>query len=228
MSLEKWAEKLTKDVYDEWNKNYSKWNPGFKIFYSPVYKNPKIMILSYNPGGNTASFESEDHHRYRKGDFSVQRYHSYSDTNRTLAKAMQRFFSDKDLLSKTIPIPIIFFRSKNVRYWKREFDRIYSEEKREQVEEFCFRKVREILEIIQPRSILIIGTKTYDKLKKSTILELGSEHTKTEKYGNREERIYIKAKWRGKPVFCIRHLSGARTKRSDLTKMRNAFFDMLK
>lgn len=86
MSLEKWSETITKDVYEEWKRKYNKWKPGFKVFYSPVRKNPKIMILSYNPGGNEESFQSEDNNRYQRGDFSIQNYHSYADTDKTWQK----------------------------------------------------------------------------------------------------------------------------------------------
>ena len=40
--LEKWSEELTKEVYNEWKTKYSFWKSGFKIFYSPVRKNPKL------------------------------------------------------------------------------------------------------------------------------------------------------------------------------------------
>jgi len=232
VKLEKWAEKLNKEVYNEWKENCSKWKPGFKIFYSPIHKNPSLMILTLNPGGNGKHFRNEDLPKFEKRNFSVQNFHSYvkpRDPNNKMARAVKAFFENDDLLAKSIPIPILFFRSKDYKHWKKNFSRKYSDNKRKQVENFCYDKVNEILKKLDPNSILIVGTKTYDILIKNSRIELKTIHVETGEYGNRKERIYIKAEWNGKPVFCIRHLTGARTKNDHLQKMKEIFFrDMLK
>lgn len=173
------------------------------------------MILTLNPGGNGKHFRNEDLPKFEKRNFSVQNFHSYvkpRDPNNKMARAVKAFFENDDLLAKSIPIPILFFRSKDYKHWKKNFSRKYSDNKRKQVENFCYDKVNEILKKLDPNSILIVGTKTYDILIKNSRIELKTIHVETGEYGNRKERIYIKAEWNGKPVFCIRHLTGPELK----------------
>jgi hypothetical protein len=42
-----WAETLTNNVYEKWKSDYSFWEPGFKVFYSPIVKNIKKRRLDY-------------------------------------------------------------------------------------------------------------------------------------------------------------------------------------
>ena len=69
MEIETWAKNINKEVYEKWKRDYPLWDSGFKVFYSPVRKNPKLMILSYNPGGNETSFQ-EDLNHFEKGSYS--------------------------------------------------------------------------------------------------------------------------------------------------------------
>lgn len=64
LDIQRWAEKITSDTFYLW-KNKTIWKPGFKVFYSPVYFKPKIIIVGHNPGGDERSFV-EDKIRYEK------------------------------------------------------------------------------------------------------------------------------------------------------------------
>ena len=62
--IEEWGMELNEEVYEEWTK-HPKLKAGFKIFYTKLRKDPPIMILSINPGGEEDSFE-EDRKRFEK------------------------------------------------------------------------------------------------------------------------------------------------------------------
>jgi len=137
--IDKWAEELNKIVYKKWSK-YN-WKPGFKIFFTPIHLNPPLMILTLNPGGDETNFKKEDSPRFAKGDFSVQSYHSYlkpRNPKNKMAKAIREFFGNDDLLEHTVTIPILFFRSENYDYWKKEFTKLNSEKLRKEAEQLSY------------------------------------------------------------------------------------------
>ena len=74
MELYNWAEELTRQVFSQWKTNHARWKQGFKLFYSPIKKNPKLLILSYNPGGDKNSFKKELE-QYENGNFSLPKNH---------------------------------------------------------------------------------------------------------------------------------------------------------
>ena len=142
MSLDQWAENLTKQVFNEWEKNYSNWKQGIKLFYGPVRKLPKLMILTYNPGGDKQSFQ-KDLIRFGEGDFNPYHKHEYKYRNYTLAKKMRKLFSsDLDLLEESVALPIMFFRSKDTKMLKKRFQK----NKRKEAEMFCLEKVKQIID----------------------------------------------------------------------------------
>ena len=49
MSLNEWAEKITMEVYEVWRSKFP-WKAGIKVFYSPVFFKPEIVIVGHNPG----------------------------------------------------------------------------------------------------------------------------------------------------------------------------------
>lgn len=213
--LEKWSEELTKEVYNEWKTKYSFWKSGFKTFYSPVRKNPKLLILSFNPGGTDEHFEKENQQLFENNDFSISKNNEYLTTNYTMAKKVRKFFeSNLDLLEESVALPILFFRSKNYQYWKNNIKK----EIRCDMENFSYTKIREILDYLEPKSCLIIGFVTYDKIKKH-ILKIDSENH----ISDGTHRLYIKAKSGNIVLFCIPHLTGYHISNEKMDKIRREF-----
>lgn len=213
--LEKWSEELTKEVYNEWKTKYDFWKAGFKIFYSPVRKNPKLLILSLNPGGTDKHFERENRKSFENNDFSISRKNEYLTTDYSMAKKVRKFFGNNlDLLEESVALPILFFRSKNYQYWKNNIKK----EIRYDMEKFSYTKIREILDYLEPKSCLIIGFVTYDKIKKH-ILKIDSENDVLDG----AHRLYIKAKSGNITLFCIPHLTGYHISNEKMDKIRREF-----
>lgn len=221
MNIDSWAEGLTKDVFEKWKSDYPFWKRGFEVFYSPVRMNPKIMILSLNPGGDVDDpIWQKDLNRFKHGDFSLPPEHRFVSENYTMARRMKKFFMDcENLLGESVTLPVLFFRSPEFKVWKKE-----NKKKRKEMESFCFGKVREIIDVLKPKMFLILGFRTYRYLKEDLSMEVNNE---TENEGENEKPISYQSEWSGIPIFCIMHPSGAHIRDEDLGKNRRLFFNMV-
>lgn len=226
--IDTWAEELNRTVYQKWSK-YN-WDPGFKIFFSPIHPNPPLMILTLNPGGDGTHFKNEDLPNFVKGDFSIPSFHSYlkpRDPKTKMAPAIQKFFENNELLKKTVTIPILFFRSEDYDYWKKEFTKLNSEKLRKEAEQLSYEIARKIIQKVNPRKILMVGFKTLDKVIENSVIPVHMEEPKKGYYGKSKQRIFATGKWGKIPIFCIRHLTGARTKTQHKIKMKQKFHRFL-
>ena len=217
MNLKAWSQQLTKIVFDEWKSKYSFWKEGFEMFYSPVCIHPKLMILTYNPGGDKSSFE-HDLKRFESGDFSLPQENEFVTRKYRMAVKMQNFFNRHDtLLRESVTLTTLFFRSKNTKVWTK-----CPKQSRKEMESFCYKKVNEIIEVLQPLALLILGFKTYVNLKRHLFDRIDYE-TKTVGY-NGNTICYI-GKWNNKPLFCIPHPTGSRIKKDDWEKIKKRFYE---
>lgn len=214
--LDKWAEDLTKEVYNQWNNKYSFWKPGFKTFYSPIIKNPSLMILSLNPGGTELHFEQENKTEFYNNDFSLPKRNEYLTTDYRMAKKMRLLFRDHlNLLEQSIALPILFFRSKNYQYWKQNIPK----DIRIEMEQFSYLKIQTILEKLKPKFCLVIGFQTYEQIK-NNILKIYDESN----IPDDSHILYTIAKSNDLSLFAIPHLTGYHLSMQKMDKIRNVFF----
>jgi len=189
------------------------------------------MILTLNPGGDGKHFRQEDYLNFKKGNFSVQSFHSYlkpRDPNTKMAPAIQEFFENDELLEKTVTIPILVFRSINYDYWKEEFAKLNSEEERKEAELLSYEIARTIIQKVNPRKILMVSFKTLDKVVENSVIPLQMDEPAYGYYGKSKQRIFATGKWNKTPVFCIRHLTRAPPTPEHKKKMKHEFFRFLK
>jgi len=107
--LAKWSEGLTKKTYCEWNKKYNDWDAGFKLFFGPVKKNPKLAIITLNPGKGKEYFQ-DDLKRFKSGDFSTPKIVSYTRKATTFSKQINKFFgTNSQIIGESLVFPILFF-----------------------------------------------------------------------------------------------------------------------
>lgn len=218
--LDTWIKNLNKTVFLEWKTKYSSWKKGYKIFYGPVQKNPKLMIISHNPSGSEYYFQTEDLERFQRGDFSAPPTNSYTIRENPMAKKMQNLFSGREIiLKKSVTFPILFFRSKDVKTWKN-----VPRERRIGMEQFCYSRVKEIFEQIEPKKILVLGFRTDKKLKKNIFNDFPEE--KTLKNSKNRKLSYLYA-WNKIPIFCMLHPTGNRISTKDWTLIRKKFHEFV-
>ena len=218
--MEQWIENINRDVFHEWKSKYSSWKTGFKIFYGPVKKNPKLMIISFNPGGGEYYFQKEDLPRFENGDFSAPKTNSYLIRKNRMAKRMQDLFSEKKkTLEESVTFPILFFRSKDLDTWK-----TVPKKKRFDIEQFCYSKVKEIFEQIKPKKILILGFCTDHKLKRYFFHELTNEKILI---NSKNRKLAYEYYWKRIPIFCMIHPTGNRISNKDWIKIKQKFHQFL-
>ena len=214
MDIQKWAEEIQKDVWNEWKRNYNFIEAGFKVFFGPVVKNPKMMIITLNPGGGKERFENEDKPNFENGDFSPPKINAYISSPKPgpMSRNMRMFFSERmDLLENSVAFTSTFFRSKNLKELKKSMEKY----KFLEMEYFCSKKVKNIIETLEPKFIFVGGIRTYRKLRE--VLGLFDE----EDYIRSNDRlIAIKSRWNGIKIFTTIHPTGARVKKEDKLKIK--------
>ncbi len=220
LEIETWAKNVTQEVFEKWQKDFPFWDSGFKVFYGPVSKNPKVMILSYNPGGDKTSFQ-EDLIHFQKGNYSGFTKNEYISRDYPMAKKIRSFFElNYDLLETSVTLPIIFFRSKNMKYLKKNFPK----ELQKNMEKFCLDQIERIIQTVKPNSILILGLETYSLLTKY----FGPFQNEIENIGDKKRRIGLAAYWGEIPLFCILHPTGARISNADRERNKKKFFELVR
>lgn len=162
MDIDQWAESLQQDVYDYWKNNHRDWEGGFRVFYGPVFSEPDVLILGFQPGGEPEDFARDHLARYQDGDFSVPDTNEYLKNDYRIAKQMRTkvFDGHQYILEQSIKSNIIFFRAKDLDTWGE-----VPKAKREDMEAFSLKKVDEMIETLNPNTVLIEGMKTWDLIK---------------------------------------------------------------
>ncbi|MEX1063755.1 MAG: hypothetical protein WD898_04100 [Candidatus Paceibacterota bacterium] len=218
MNIQNWAENLTREVYEIWKSKYPR-REGIKLFYSKVIKNPELMIIGYQPGGNHVHFQNEDADRFANGDFKVT-LNEFLITNYRMANRMREFFEHRPkLLEKSVICPLIFFRAPNARSWRRW-------KHRKEVEEFCFSKTSGIINKLKPKHILVLGLGTYAHIK--TFLKTANEkniYLKNKSVGKR--KVAIVAMAGNIKIFAMLHPTGSRISNEHRKQLRRHFFEWI-
>jgi hypothetical protein len=215
-NINTWAKKVTSDIYNFYKKEFPTWKYGIKTFYSPVNERPPLAIISYQPGEGEQRYAKEDKVPFEKGNFRPPMSNVYIDENNKMAKKIKDLFDFDGLetLKKSVVFPLIFFRAPSVKIWKKESGK----EDRNKIETFCFDKVKEIIERIRPKKILLLGTSTtYEEFKKINPLQNEQIlHTR----GKRKERMFIIADYKECKIFAIIHPTGARISSKDWDELK--------
>ena len=216
-----WSEDVTEEVYQKW-KDIGEPETGFKTFYTPVYRNPPVLIIGYNPGGSTDSFKKKDKERFESGDFSppTPDEHELIEKEYNLAKAFRNtiFKGRRDLLWKSVKFDMIFFRSTDQEGLEEQLGEDYEDTK-----QFCYRKTEEIVETIQPESILVYGSTTFKELKRNM---KGFREFKEERMTNsRNHKIFQHGEWKGIDIYAIAHPTGLNNEsKENIRKSSEKFF----
>jgi hypothetical protein len=143
--LKEWLRETYNETRKMWE-SHGKDENGYAIFYSPAFENPEIMIIGYNPGGDKTSVN-------RDVMAEPPLTNEYINANYKLAKNIRKVFEYADLkneLKNTVKLNLIFFRSKKA-----------SGIKDPEIINFCYDKVKFILEKLNPKILLIEGLGTY-------------------------------------------------------------------
>lgn len=186
-------------VYTETNEIYARLKPqlgtnnlGFKILYGPPYRQAPILFIGDQPGGSVADEKENER-------FGWPTICEYATEAWLLARNMRLMFG-LDFLTSCVGINANFFRAPNAVSWQRA-----PEATRETLERFSRAKLLEIIHVVNPGQIVVIGLSTLDKFgETSPILFSGNG------------RVLVKAGQIGeRTAVATLHLSGAQIAAED-------------
>src|SRR5215831_6529859 len=130
---------------------------GFEILMGPPYKNAPLLFIGYQPGD---WLEGPQAARVKGYESSwVTRTCQYAHEEWLLARRMRKMFGCyPGLLERSVGLNAVFVRARSVDEYKKQV----AVGTRRLIEEFCLAKVREIVELIEPLKIVVIGFSTME------------------------------------------------------------------
>ncbi len=204
--LDQWAEGFIAEVDGVWSK-YPTLDAGYAVFYSPVTFNPDLMIVGFNPGGNSSSF-------VREKAMKLPDQHEYIQEDYLIAKKMRALFENigkLNVLKASVKTNLIFFRSPSAQAWAH-----VDPTARLELEEFCGTKIKEMVTKLKPKVILAEGIETYERLKVLFCPSITEEAVVSKK-----RRVFISAKSSECTLLGIIHPTGSRISSSDWELIRD-------
>jgi hypothetical protein len=205
---------MQRDVYEYWKSSHSDYERGIKLFYSPVKNRPKLLIVGFQPGGDASNFQYL-REQFEAGDFAPPEQHEYLNMDYDLAKVMRNdlFYDAHDILEDSVALNAIFFRAPGASTWRSELP----DDRRERMEEFCFEKLDEIIQKIQPQNILFFGLATWERMQE----RYGFETAETQYRLSRSNYRLLSISESDSPqYFGMCHPSSGNTRLSDEEKAK--------
>ncbi len=214
MNLDEWASELNHRVYDEWKTQFSSWKQGFKVLHGPPLVRPSLMIISLNPGGDEGNF-AQDRNKFENGDFSPAKEPPYlTRTSKFAARIRDLFGEHVQLLRETVAFPVCFFRSEG-------WDSIPRPIKN-RMKQFCFPIAKEMIQMMPPKRILLIGLNTYNKVE-SILGGFKNERITVTRQKDKLSKLVRESRWETVPVLATAHLTGSRIGHYDWVEMKREF-----
>jgi|WetSurSiteA1Bulk_404760.scaffolds.fasta_scaffold54288_1 hypothetical protein len=139
------------EVHELWEQNSNIYTSGYAVFYSYVYKNPALMLVGDNPGGEASDFSGRE---TLSGPEEIMEYIRFKDDKEyKLASKTYKLFESighLNLLNSSVKSNRNFFRSKNLSTLNQND------------QEFCKERLLRIINIISPTVILCESLGAYD------------------------------------------------------------------
>lgn len=137
---------------------------GFAALYTPPTYQADLAIVGQNLGNfgpNNAVWDDEPNRAWMSG--GIPTVNSYVTDQHNFALALRRFFvgGDERLLSECIGLNLWFFQARG------------TPEPPPALASFCERKAGEILRVLEPRVILCLSKKAFDRLRQETPSSFG-------------------------------------------------------
>ncbi len=196
VNIQEWANNLIQSVDQYWS-THPELVSGYSVFYSPVKAKPHLLIIGLQPGGGPESFD-------RNAAKTIPQKHEYLAENYLMAKKMVALFAGTKFelqLPGSVKTNLNFFRAKNNVEWK-QIDLSL----RQDVAKFCSQKVKDIIETLQPETILCEGISTYEAVKEL----LSKEVLKEIRTKNAENKtLFLSSTVGGQRLLGIPHPTGS-------------------
>jgi hypothetical protein len=172
----------------------------FEVLMGPPFRNPHCLFIGYQPGNWELSPEQARAAGY-ENSWVTDECH-YANANWYLAQQIRKIYGEKNLplLHRSVGLNAIFLRASNEKEYLE-----HPEGLRNQIETFSLAKVSNIVDLLEPNRIVVIGFNTMKLLGNSNpdVLRLnGTPMTRIGEVFNR-------------PALATFHLSSVRFLRTD-------------
>jgi hypothetical protein len=194
----------TSEIYDEYKTRLAPYDFGYKVLYGPPISHTPVLFVGDQPGGNIRDEKPNER-------FSWPEKCEYATESWALATKMQKMFGS-EFLSHCVGVNANFFRSPKAEVW-----RCVPKQVRDELEQFSVAQLLNLIDAIDPRLIVAIGTATLEKLTPTEPVLYGTKNrvlAKTGKIGVRQ-------------AYSVLHLSGAHISMQDRASIADFVKDLV-
>ena len=173
---------------------------GWKIFYSPIIINPKILFIGINPGGGDPGGPFE----YYNEEYAIIEYMDDERNNYMLAKNTKKIFNKNNqlyLLQNAVKLNTKFYATVGIGEMKLFEDFLYKNHRElyNQLIQNNKKWTKEIIEIINPENIICEGKSAFNFM--DDLYDDGDNWTKTLDYDTNKYCGNFKRKSDGMNLF---------------------------
>jgi hypothetical protein len=149
----------TRALWNSLEGRYPTWPCRFSILYGPPIHEPDLLILGSNPGFNPRYLYDEEILTWPKAN-------EYATQDWPLAAKLRRLFAAaglESILEHSVGTNRLFFKSKCL--GKHETGLGWGNnpsEIRDQLESFCDREINELIQMLKPKVIFVLGLAVFD------------------------------------------------------------------
>ena len=175
---------------------------GFEILMGRPFIEAPVLFIGYQPGNWALSVSQARHAGYER-DWVVNDKSQYATENWRLAIKLRAIFGPENIsvLEKSVGLNAIYVRAKNVL----QYTKSVTLDDRKLIQSYCINCNQQIIQLIKPKKIIVIGFGAMDVFGPSTPDVLGYDNRCLTKLGLICDQ----------EALAIRHLTGARFTSAD-------------
>jgi hypothetical protein len=180
---------------------------GFQILMGPPHSDAPILFLGYQPGKGCKTAIAE--RKYGSED-RYPEICEYATEGWALAKRLRAIFDDFDenLLRRSVGLNAIFVRADTMAAYHANF----MAPTRKKIQSFCIGCVLEIIEVVRPKKIVVVGFSTLGLFREGATWN-------EDLRGSKDQALTKTGQLAGRDAIAVMHLTGARISKDDRKKI---------
>ncbi|MEO1034997.1 MAG: hypothetical protein AAFX44_05485 [Pseudomonadota bacterium] len=201
-----YCEGVYQRTYELWRSledQFPTWGCRFGILYGPPSFRPDLLIVGRNPGFNPDDLFDEEVVTWPSENEYIRKHWP-------LAKKLRMVFDDAgkgSLLANSLGTNKLFFKSKSI---AREKSGLGWQDNplaiRQRLEGFCSKELTNLIDFLEPKTVLALGLSVFDEMADSTDRDLLSfKNRRLARFGSSN----------GRPMIGVIHPTGARVSNED-------------
>jgi hypothetical protein len=145
----------TLEIYEAARKSLGEEAHGFRVLYGPLLESTRTLIVGFQPGGDWSHHKHDEH-------YAPPELNDYLTADWRLAIELRQRFGF-EFLQQSVGTNAIFFRAPSIERWRN-----IPLNTRLSLEAFSLAKMDELIDLINPDQLLILGWDTVELLRQYT------------------------------------------------------------